>query len=270
MRRAFLTAHCASLGGFYLVHWSEERSGSSIESASPFFLAPYKMAKLTRAPYELPADYLQNWMEFAAWSIKHSHGPGARYCVMFALALRRSTLACKTYITRISPRVWRVETRTCTTQRASLFEDHLMKSLLDTIDYTADFPTPLFPNCPCGSHRTDDWAHGLAKRHIYRGHTNFQAISVEFKIEAGPAWTPLEIYLVSVCIFRNMFKMSPHDECPILMNQLGLVTPKNVFHNLHWFRSFTPPCAEGSLRLDAGQLICHEIKDLKETSTTAS
>ena len=44
-------------------------------------------------------------------------------------------------------------------ERVSLFDDELTHALLDAVDTTADFPTPLFPNCACGSHRTDDQGH---------------------------------------------------------------------------------------------------------------
>ena len=194
------------------------------------------MASAGRTPCELPGDYQQHWRDLAEWSIKHLHGPSARYALMFALCLRRSVLADRAHITYVSPRVWEVRDRVCTSQRLSLFDDALTRVLLDTVDTTTDFPTPLFPNCACGSHRTDDWAHGLASRKLYRGHTNFQALSVEFKIEAGPQWTPLEIYLVSLCIFRNTVATVPRDECELLMNQLGVKLPRNVFHHAHWFK----------------------------------
>jgi hypothetical protein len=117
-----------------------------------------------------------------------------------------------------------------------------VERLLQNIDNTADFPTPLFPNCACGSHRTDDWAHGLASRRHYRGQTNFQALTGKFSVAAGPQWTPLEIFLVSLCTLRNSVSFAPHDECQLLMNQLGVKLPKNVFHHTHWFRleSLTP------------------------------
>ena len=139
-----------------------------------------------RAPCVLPEDYLQRWINLAEWSVKHEHGPGARYALMFALTLRRSVLADRAHLTYVSPRVWEVKDRICTTQRVALFEDNLMKKLLDLVDATSDFPTPLFPNCACGSGNVDDWAHGLASRKLYRGHTNYQALSVEFHLVAGP------------------------------------------------------------------------------------
>ena len=189
-----------------------------------------------RIPFVLPEDYIQRWLDLAEWSVQHQHGPAARYALMFALTLRRSALADRAHVTYVSPRVWEVKDRLLTSQRVALFEDSLMNRLLDIVDATADFPTPLFPNCACGSNRTDEWAHGLASRKLYRGHTNFQALSVAFKVDAGPKWTPLELYLVSLCVFRAMFKVMPHDECRALMNQLGLTTPRNVFCHSHWFQ----------------------------------
>ena len=194
------------------------------------------MATEGRAPCTLPNDYHKRWLELAEWSCKHQHGPASRYAIMYALTLRRSVLADRAHITYISPRVWEVKDRLVTSQRIALFDDKLVELLLDNIDNTADFPTPLFPNCACGSHRTDDWAHGLASRRLYRGHTNFQALSSEFNIAAGPQWTPLEIYLVSLCILRNSITFAPHDDCTMLMHQLGVKLPKNVFLHAHWFR----------------------------------
>ena len=194
------------------------------------------MSTVDRAPSVLPDDYHQRWIDLAQWSCKHQHGPSSRYALMYALTLRRSVLADRAHITYVSPRVWEVKDRLRTTSRVALFDDELMQQLLENVDVTTDFPTPLFPNCACGSHRTDDWAHGLASRKLYRGHTNFQALSVKFKIAAGPQWTPLEIYLVSLCVLRNSVTMPPHDECQLLMNQLGVKLPRNVFHHAHWFR----------------------------------
>ncbi len=218
------------------------------------------MTANTRTPCVLPEDYLQRWHDMAEWSIKHEHGPAARYALMFALTLRRSVLADRAHITYVSPRIWEVKDRLCTSQRVAIFSDGLMHKLLDLVDATADYPTPLFPHCACGSHRTDEWAHGLASRKLYRGHTNFQALCVEFNIEAGPKWTPLEIYLVSLCVFRTRFKMIPHDECRLLMNQLGLATPKQVFYHSHWFQ-----CAN-----ESSPFGCVGIKDRQTVFTPES
>ena len=151
------------------------------------------MASDGRVPCVLPTDYHKRWLELAEWSCRHQHGPASRYAIMYALTLRRSVLADRTHITYMSHRVWEVKDRLATSPRVALFDDKLVERLLDNIDNTADFPTPLFSNCACGSHRTDDWAHGLASRKLYRGHTNFQALSATFNIAAGPQWTPLEI-----------------------------------------------------------------------------
>lgn len=194
------------------------------------------MASEGRTPCVLPSDYHKRWLELAEWSCKHQHGPASRYALMYALTLRRSVLADRAHITYLSPRVWEVKDRLCTTPRIALFDDKMVEMLLGNVERTTDFPTPLFPNCACGSHRTDDWAHGLASRKVYRGHTNFQALSSAFDAVAGPQWTPLEIYLVSLCVLRNSVTFAPHDECKMLMHQLGVKLPKNVFHHAHWFR----------------------------------
>ena len=194
------------------------------------------MSSEGRAPCILPKEYHERWRELAEWSCQQQHGPTSRYAIMYALTLRRSVLADRAHITYVSPHVWEVKDRLVTAQRIALFDDKLVESLLNNVDRTADFPTPLFPNSPCGSHRTDAWAHGLASRKLDRGHTNFQAISKKLNVAARPQWTPLEIYLVSLCVLRNSIMIAPYDECAMLMHQLGVQLPKNVFHHAHWFR----------------------------------
>ena len=113
------------------------------------------MTQASHAPCILPNDYSQSWLTLAEWSINYLHGPAARYSLMFALSLRRSVLADWNRITYVSPRVWEVKDRLRTSQRLSLFDDGVVRRLLDLVDATADSPTPLFPKCACGSHRTD-------------------------------------------------------------------------------------------------------------------
>jgi len=205
-------------------------------------------------PCMLPEDYCQRWEALADWSLQKQHGPAARYSLMFALTLRRSALADRAHIIYVSPRIWQVKDRLCTSERAALFDDNLIHKLLDLIDMAADFPTPLFPNCVCGSKRVDDWAHGLASRKLYRGHTNFQALSLEFNLAVGPKWTPLEIYLVSLCLVRNRFSIAVHDECFMMMNQLGVSTSKHVLRNSDSYGCEGAPNI-GSLRRDGGGTI---------------
>ena len=188
-----------------------------------------------RTPFTLPSDYFQKWLALARWSIEHEHGPCCRYALMFALGLRRSALASKDHVKHVRPRIWQVETPTCTSQRVSLFDDALTQALLDKVEGTANMATPLYPNAPCGSHRVDDWAHGLAKRKLFRGHTNFQALSVDFSVDAGPSWTPQEIFLASLGVMRATFLMDAKDELQLLMNQLGLATPKSCYYHANWF-----------------------------------
>ena len=161
-------------------------------------------------PSVLPEGYIERWVSLGEWCLQKQHGPGARYCLMFALTLRRPALADKSHITYVSHRVWQVNDRIRTSDRVSLFEDDLTHRLLGLVDITLDFPTPLFPKCACGSGKTDDWAHGLASRKLYRGHTNFQALSVEFDLPIGPAWTPQDIYMVSMCLYRHSFRLAPN------------------------------------------------------------
>ena len=207
-------------------------------------------------PYVLPDDYIDRWVELAKWSLEKQHGPSARYSLMFALSLRRSALADKAHIRHVSHRVWQVNDTILTSDWVSLFEDDLTHRLLGLVDITSEFPTPLFPKCPCGSGKTDDWAHGLASRKLYRGHTNFQALSVEFDLPIGPAWTPQDIYMVSMCLYRHSFRLAPNDYCDLLMNQLGVSTSKNVFHNSNVFGCARSPNL-GSLSMESGKIIFH-------------
>ena len=107
-------------------------------------------------PCVLVGDYIDRWVALAKWSLEKQHGPGARYSLMFALTLRRSALADKAHISYVSHRVWQIKDRLNTSERASLFQDELTHRLLDLVSIVVDFPTPLFPKCPCGSHNVDD------------------------------------------------------------------------------------------------------------------
>ena len=203
----------------------------------------------------LPDDYIDRWVALAKWSLEKQHGPGARYSLMFALTLRRSALADRAHIIFVSPRVWQIKDMIRISDRACLFEDDLTHRLLDLVNITWEFPTPLFPKCPCGSHSVDDWAHGLASRKLYRGHTNFQALSVEFDLAVGPKWTPQEIYMVSICMFRNSFSLAPQDYCPLLMGQLGVSTPNTVFNNEQLFVCGGDTLHTGALKREAGHTV---------------
>ena len=211
------------------------------------------------SPCLLAEDYTERWIALADWSLQKHHGPGARYAIMFALTLRRSGLADKAHISHVSPRIWQVKDTIRTSERACIFEDDLTQRLLDLVAITSDFPTPLFPNCVCGSKNVDDWAHGLASRKLYRGHTNFQALSVEFGLAVKPKWTPVDIFLVSLCIFRNMFLMAPHEECGLLMNQLGVSTSKTVLNKSRLFGcEYTRHI--GALKHDAGHTLFRALE----------
>ena len=214
-------------------------------------------APLNRAPCALPEDYLDRWVAMAHWAVARLHGPAARYCLMFAFALQRSALADREHIVYRAPRLWQV--RQCAhhrdpgfvTVRVSLLDDNLTQTLLDTVQLTSDFPTPLFPRTACGSQTVDTWAHGLACRQQYRGHTNFQALSKRFDLEAGPQWTPLEIFLVSLCVFRHAFVLAPNSYSQLIMNQLGVKTKKNALYHTLWFTGTSPQI--GTVAIEGGQ-----------------
>ena len=232
-----------------LVHWTISTNVFSV-----YVNMCVDGSQVGSCPCLLPEDYVKRWVSLAEWSLQKQHGPGARYSLMFALTLRRSALSDRAHISYVSPRIWQVKDTIRTSERASLFADDLTHRLLDLVDITSDFPTPLFPKCVCGSQSVDDWAHGLASRKLYRGHTNFQALSVEFDLAVGQTWTPQEICVVSFCIFRNMFSIAAHEECCLLMNQLGVTTSKHIFKKTHLFGCVpTPPI--GALKHDAGRTV---------------
>ncbi len=85
-----------------------------------------------RTPTLLPNGYLQHWLDLARWSIAQSHGPAARYAVMFALPLRRSALACSKHVNHVSHRVWEVKTRAGRELHISLFDGKMINALLAT------------------------------------------------------------------------------------------------------------------------------------------
>ena len=108
----------------------------------------------------------------------------------------------------------------------------------------------MFPKTACGSQTVDTWAHGLACRRSYRGHTIFQALTKRFDLEAGPQWTPLEIFLVSLCVFRHAFALSPDSYSQLIMNQLGIKTKKNALYHTLWFTGTQPRV--GTVALQSG------------------
>lgn len=204
---------------------------------------------------ELEADYYTNWLELATFAIESNHGAAARFAIMFALSLKWPTVADGEHIEYVRPRVWLVGMPCgAKTQRASLFEDSLLEALLNTVARTAELPIPVFPRLPCGSRDSEVWAHSYASRKHHRDEKNFVALCRKFAVAAGEAWSPLDIYAASICIFDAMFTWSAVDEDAMLSRQLGTKSAARAHYSLHWFKCSTATALHvGELRSD-----CHE------------
>ena len=186
-----------------------------------------------RAPSSLPSDYLARWQALAQWAIEQQHGAACRFAVMYALALRCTPGADSLHIKYVRPRVWHVAApKDVQSQRVSLFEDNLMRSLLATIDATAGLHCPVFPRVPCGSQAADVWAHSMASRKQDLAKKNFAALSERFGIALN-TWSPLEIYIAGLSTFRACFHWDRTHEERLLANQLG-AHPRRVYYALSW------------------------------------
>ena len=207
---------------------------------------------------QLGRSYHSNWRELAGWAIASSHGAAARFAIMFAFSLRWPSVADGEHVKYVRPRVWKV-TMPCgaETQRVSLFEDALVEELLDSIRRTAEMPIHVFPKLPCGSRRSEDWAHSYASRNQYRGVKNFVALCRRFDVDANTKWSPLDIYAASMSVFRAMFAWQAGDEDELLCKQLGTKSGCRAHNSLRWFKC--PVIAalhEGALRSEGQETIC--------------
>ncbi len=157
----------------------------------------------------LPPDFLARWQAFAEWGIASAHGPACKFALMFCLTLKTARTADREHIEYVRPRIYKVKTpKGVQTQRVSLFNDSLTAGLLDTIDNTRGLKKQVFPRCPCGSAGAEEWAHHMASRKTRRNAKNFRALSECFGVDL-PTWSPLEIYVVSIAVFRSSFSW-PH------------------------------------------------------------
>jgi len=208
-----------------------------------------------RAPSSLPEDYLPRWRELARWAVDNRHGCAARFAIMFALALRCSPGADSGHITYVRPRVWHVSApRGVETQRASLFDDELMKGLLITVDATAGMRCPVFPRTPCGSQAPDVWAHSMASRRQDYGRKNFAALSDKFRVSLR-TWSPLEIYIAGLSSFRAYFQWRREDEERLLTNQLGS-HPRRAYYALSWLELPNVMPSIGTLSIEGDETLC--------------
>ena len=182
--------------------------------------------------FDLPADYHSRWERLAQYGIDKLHGQICRLALMYALTLRRGAAAESSRVHFVRPRVWRAEgSRTYRSDRVSLFSDDIVRSLLNVVEGTKDFPKPTYPVVPCGSSSVEVWCHSLASRKQYKGKTNFEALSEQFLLPpARGQWTPNSIHTAAVAVFRNKFFHNPTDAPRILAEQLGLKTFKTALY----------------------------------------
>ena len=213
-----------------------------------------------RAPSVLPVDYLDRWSDLARWAVATKHGAAARFAIMFSLTLRWTPVADREHISYVRPRVWCVVApKGVETQRVSLFEDQLMNDLLVTVEVTANFPFSVFPRTPCGSQSADVWAHSMASRKQDHGRKNFAALSDKFGVALN-TWSPLEIYVASLSVFRASFEWMRVHEDTLLSNQLGS-HPRRVHYALHWLEVPQGMPKIGALRVEDAETLFIEQDD---------
>ena len=202
-------------------------------------------------------SYHSNWCELAGWAVASKHGAAARFAIMYSFSMRWPSVADGDHIKYVRPRVWKV-TMPCgaETQRASLFEDPLVEMLLDTVGHTAELSTPVFPQLPCGSRHSEVWAHSYASRRCYRGVKNFAALCRRFGVDASVKWSPLDIYAVSMSVYRAMFTWRLEDEEELLCRQLGTRSGCRAHNSLRWFKCpVNAALHEGALRSDGEKTV---------------
>jgi hypothetical protein len=208
-----------------------------------------RMAMLSVSTSPPENDLLARWCELAKWAVLNRHGAAAKFAAMFALCLQRPMSANARYVQYVRPRIWQVTTPYGTsTQRAALFDDELIEALLNTIDLTAELPTPVFPRAPCGSNDTDVWAHSFASRKRHRGLKNFPALCSDFGL--WPLKYPFEIYQLSMYAFVCAFALRESDRRSLLAFQLGSKRAPSALC-VPWFAQ---PLTEriGELRIEGG------------------
>ena len=200
-------------------------------------------------------SYHANWCELADWAIASTHGAAACFAIMYAFSMRWPSVADADHIKYVRPRVWNV-TMPCgtETQRVSLFVDPQVEKLLFTIGCTAELPTPVFPQVPCGSRQSEVWAHSYASRKHHRGVKNFVARCQRFGVDANARWSPLDIYASSMSVFRAMCSWPPEDEEGLLCKQIGTRSGCRAYNSLRWFKC-SAEVHEGELQLDGEETV---------------
>ena len=152
-----------------------------------------------------PADYHGRWLSLARYGVEFRHGAACKYSLMYALTLRRSGTAADSHVKKISARIWEAEgARKHLSEHVSLFEDSLIHKLLETIELTADFPTPAFPTTPCGSNRTDIWRHSCIAQEIPRRDKFPRVIRPLRSVCGRSVGAEPDIFDVGICVTNTL------------------------------------------------------------------
>ena len=162
---------------------------------------------------------ISRWLSAAAWAIDKQHGAAATFCLMFALCLQRPSFAHAHCLELLRPRVWQVTTSYGTsTQKASLFDDDVMKSLLEVVSASEGLLAPVYPKAPCRSNEADVWAHSFASRRHHRGRKNFGAFVADFCLDVQ---SPMDIYKIGLHTFWQAFRIREIYSKDLLASQIG-------------------------------------------------
>ena len=163
---------------------------------------------------------IERWLSAAAWAIDNQHGAAAAFCLMFSLCLQRPSFAHARCVEHLRPRIWQVTTPYGTsTQKASLFDDHVIHLLLKVISATVALDAPVYPKSPCRSNDADVWASSYASRRQHRGKKNFVAFVMDHGL--GDLRSPMDVYKLGLQTFWNVFFIRDVDSKSLLANQLG-------------------------------------------------
>ena len=214
---------------------------------------------------DLPQDYHARWETLARHGLQYQHGQLCRLALMYALTLRRGAAAEEAEVRFVGPRVWEAEgSRKHRSERVALFEDDLVRDLLQMVEITSDFPKSSFPKVACGSSLVEVWCHSLASRKPYRGKTNFEAVCQHFHLHAD-ALTPNSIYLAAAAVFRGLFAIDPSEVVCVLSAQLGLKTFQTALYVSQRY-SFNAEGKIAHVRCQKGHLMCGEEKAETQTA----
>ena len=205
----------------------------------------------------LPSDHHARWEELARYGLKHQHGQLCRLALMYALTLRRGAAAEAPEARYLRPHVWEAEgSRQHRSERVALFDDEMIRALLQAVEVTKDFPSPNFPRVACGSAAPEVWCHSLASRKPYRGKTNFEAVCEHFHLDVQPKLAPNTIHLAAAAVFRDRFACEPSEVMTVLAAQLGLKTWKAALYVAQRYSMGAKGQPIGRVASHDGGLVC--------------